>query len=38
MSTASLSIESKSKFSEVSRDEEIVKKSKVDFKEKKYLH
>ena len=35
MSTASLSIESKSKFSEVSLNEEIVKKSKVDFKEKK---
>lgn len=35
MSTASLSIESKSKFSEVSHDEKIVKKSKIDFKEKK---
>jgi len=35
MSTSSLSIESKSKFSEVSHDEGIVKKSKIDFKEKK---
>ena len=35
MSTASSSIVSRSKSSEVSHDEEIVKKSKVDFKEKK---
>ena len=38
MSTASSSIVSKSKSSEVSHDEEIVKKSKINFKEKKYLH
>ena len=38
MSTASSSIVSRSKSSEVSHDEEIVKKSKVDFKEKKYQH